>query len=71
MTMTVINGFTAEIEPNADREGVNCYVYKGRYSASLECADDNGFLTDNDDRELTVPPGTLAAILTWARGHGY
>ena len=64
--------FTATIEPNDDRPGVNCYVDKGRATASLECADSEGYLTDSDTNEEVYFPAEVGdAIRAWAELYGY
>ena len=73
---TTINGFLCEIEPNEDREGVNCYVSKGRFSASLACLEGEGILSADgnsygEDIELDVPQTTINQIVSWAVGKGY
>lgn len=72
MTTTIIRGFTCEIEPNEDREGVNCYVSKDRYSASLAWLEGEGYLYhDVHAGELPVHEGITDLIRQWAETHGY
>lgn len=70
MTAKTFSGFTAEMIPHEDRKGFNCFISKGRYSASLACASDMGTLTDDSD-EIAIPPRVLDAIEEWALQQGY
>lgn len=63
--------YLATIVPNDDREGVNCFIEKGRYSASLAAAQDTGLLTAMDDDDHAIPESVTDAILDWALPYGY
>lgn len=63
--------FTATIEPNEDREGVNCYIEKGRATASLECADCEGHLEMPNGEEVYFPAKVGNAVRAWAETFGY
>jgi hypothetical protein len=59
--------FTAEIEPNEDRPGVNCYVSVGDHMSSLACAQDQGYIDD----EVIISNRVLDQIEYWALEQGY
>lgn len=65
--------YTATIVPNDDREGVNCFIERGRHSASLAAAQAEGYLTADtppyDDH--TIAESVTDAILDWALPYGY
>jgi hypothetical protein len=65
-----IAGYLCTIEPNEDREGVNCYVSKGKFSASLACLEGEGKLFDMDN-EMPVRDETIDLIRKFADQHGY
>jgi hypothetical protein len=80
LASTTIRGYLCEIEPNDDREGVNCYITKGKYSASLACAEAEGVLhyhgsgdptADGPGLEWTITESTLEEIIAWAEANGY
>ena len=57
----------ATIEPNDDRDGVNCWLQWGRHSSSLAVVSDFGAFDDGPK----VPDTVLHAIEAWAQSHGY
>ena len=62
--------FVAFIEPNEDREGVNCFVQhkaSGDFN-SLALLQDMG---EFDDTGTKIGSATLDQIEAWATGHGY
>lgn len=63
----------AEIEPNSDREGVNCYVRSGagRAFASLAVLEDFGALSPDEAHEEAVDDQTISEIRMWAERYGY
>ena len=64
--------YKATIEPNTDREGVDCFVEHGRYSASLACAQFEGELThDRTEETKPIPESASDAIFKWAQTYGY
>lgn len=66
-----IAGMRVSIEPNDDREGVNCWIENADgYSASLAAAEDNGVLYKGDD-EMPIGNKTLDAIRRYAESKGY
>jgi len=67
----IIDGFTVTIEPNDDRDGVNCYVEKGRASASLAVVEDFGALSPGEPEEVEINNETQGRIKAFARRHGY
>jgi len=70
---TTINGFKVSLDTdmNGDGETTGCWIQKGGYSASLECADGVGYLSDSNDQELPIGQPTLDAIRKWAERNGY
>ena len=68
-----IDGYIVDLDTdvNGDGETTGCWIHRAGYSASLECADAVGYLSDNNDREHPVPASTLAKIRLWAEGNGY
>lgn len=67
---TIIAGFEVFLEVG---DGVSqCYINKGRFSASLEGLLGLGGLVDPDTDDFSkVPAGTVAAIERWALSNGY
>ena len=67
---TTIAGYSVDLEVG---DGISqCYINKGRFSASLEGLTGLGGLTDPDtDAFAKVPAGTIAAIEKWAVANGY
>lgn len=65
-----INGYTVTIEPNEDREGVNCWIEMDGYSASLAAAEDMGVLYKGD-AEKPISQRSLDEIRHWAESKGY
>jgi hypothetical protein len=68
----------AEIEPNEDREGVQCWLYaarkRTRYGqpvSSLAVVEDHGRINPDEDGETPVPDAVIEAVRTWAERHGY
>ena len=59
--------FTASIEPNEDREGVNCYIDIDGLTSSLACAEGEGMI----DGQIVISPATLDRIHLWAESNGY
>lgn len=62
---------TATIEPNEDREGVNCFVSAGRAASSLAVLEDFGALSPDEAHEEAVAQSDIDAIRSWADGFGY
>lgn len=58
----------AMLEPNDDREGVQCWVEYGRHSCSLAVLSDFGTIGDDGPE---VKQATIEAIENWAIAHGY
>jgi hypothetical protein len=73
-TKTVkINGYTVTLElftERADESRSECYVEKGRYSASLEACR-AGKLTDERCNEIEISERDVDAIDSWATANGY
>lgn len=73
---TTIEGYRVELEFESEGENVadtkatQCFVSKGKYSASLEALLWSGCLTDIDS-ELKVPARVISAIESWAQVNGY
>ena len=68
---TNIGGYTVEMVNNDDRDGMNCFVSKGAFSASLSKLDDSGTLDDHNDNEMNVPEDIIHRIGVWAEARGY
>lgn len=67
-----IDGILCELEPTDDDGRIDCFLTKGRFSASLAGADGEGVLWANDFEEsLPVSSETLGRITAWALRHGY
>ena len=67
---TTIRGYTAVIEPNEDREGVNCYISHGRFSGTLAWAEGEGYLYCDSQEEI-IPDDVVFSIRKFAEKHGY
>lgn len=73
---TIIEGYKVELEFESEGDNVadtnptQCFVSKGRYSASLEALLWSGCLTDVDS-ELKVPARVIGEIESWAQVNGY
>jgi hypothetical protein len=65
---TVIHGYEVELE--VDDGTSQCFITKGRHSASLEALMATGVMTNADD-EVEVTQGTIEKIEKWAIGKGY
>ena len=72
MTMgNTIDGFRCELE-TLDDGRKDCFISKGRFSASLGAASDEGKLWASDwTQSLPIGQKTLAAIESWALANGY
>lgn len=62
---TTINGYLVELD--IDDDTTQCFINKGRGSASLECLLAVGTLDD----DLPVAQSTIDAIEKWALANGY
>ena len=59
--------WAAFIEPNEDREGVNCYIeHLNGDMGSLACADGEGLVGDT-----IISTKTIDTIARWAESNGY
>lgn len=58
----------AELEPNDDREGVNCYVTCGKHHSSLDLLNDYGTVGFDGPK---VRPDVIEKIEAWALANGY
>jgi hypothetical protein len=66
--------YLAEIEPNEDRPGKDCWIQDTRNgsSASLCFAENEGYLHDgNDGADHPIGKKSLELIGYWARKNGY
>lgn len=68
---TVIAGFTVTVEPNEDREGVNCWLTKGRHGNSLAMIEDHGYIEVDGGTDIPVSAAVIARARTFAERHGY
>jgi len=64
---TVIDGYRVCLV--IDSETMNCYIEKGRSSASLEFAQAHG--TFSDDDHIKIPKYIRDKIEEWAVSNGY
>mgnify|MGYP003678735831 CR=1 FL=1 len=62
---------TATIEPNSDREGVECYVCKEGAFASLACAQGEGYIQADNGEEIYFAESTADKVWDWASTYGY
>ena len=69
-----LRGYTVTVEIRtlgpAEQQS-DCFIERGKFCASLECADAMGVLSDDNGHERSIDNGTLAQIRQWAEGHGY
>lgn len=70
-TTRTFGAFKAELIPNDDREGVNCFISRGRYSASLSLVMDFGCLDPDDAASPMIDETVLDRIIRWAEANGY
>lgn len=74
---TTLDGFTVTVERMKDEndpargEWNDCYVAKGRHSASLACLEDFGYIEVDGGVNIPVKPQTLENIRAFAEKHGY
>lgn len=70
---TIIRGFTVEIVPNEDREGVNCFITRDHACSSLAKAEDFGTIGEPDERggEVKISDKALAEIREFAERYEY
>ena len=66
---TNIDGYEVELEDTHDGY-ISGYVFKGRFSASVECMHQMGHLNDGDE-SLDVPARIRSKIYNWAIQNGY
>lgn len=68
-----LRGYTATLELYTEdgQPRSDCFIEKGNYTASLACAEDTGFLTDQRDEQKEIDQGTLDQIREWAEENGY
>jgi len=73
MTTKTFGAFTAELLPNDDREGVNCYVEHRATGTcnSLALLLDTGGEFDESNHTVGIGPLTLDQIEAWALANGY
>ena len=70
MTTATINGYTVDLE--SDGDCTQCWVGKGRFTASLGILEAEGVLTDsNTDATLEVPQTVIDRIMAFACSKGY
>ena len=66
---TTIAGYRIEIANEGD--SIQCWVEKGRHSASLAALQNSGVLEDSSGFEHKVHPATIDRITAWAEYNGY
>ena len=60
------------VELDHDEYGnAQCFVSRGRFSASLACLSDTGALTNHRDEEHLPPAWIIGQIEVWATANGY
>ncbi len=69
MKTTKIKGYEVEVE--LDGETTQCWVFKGKFSASLASLHDNEVLVSNTGAEHKVNSDTIDEITDWAFSEGY
>ncbi len=70
---TLIDGYTVDLDTDMEGDGkvTGCWINYLDYSASLQCAQAMGFLTDSGEREHKMQQRTLDKIEKWAEENGY
>jgi len=69
MKSTKISGYSVEI--SACDDSTNCWIEKGKYSASLAALQDTGLLETTLGGEHAVNPDIIDRITEWAEANGY
>ena len=59
---TTIQGYTVDLDTDMEDGVTGCWISKGKFAASLECADDQGGMEDDDGMFHRIKPDTLTAI---------
>lgn len=71
MKSTNIDGYQVDYE-GADENGITqCYIQKGKHSASLEGLLMSGCISDSNWNDVPVAQSTISKIEAWARNCGY
>ena len=68
---TTIRGFHITLDTDMGDGATGCWIEKGSFSASLECADATGRLVNTNDQEIGISPEMCTAVRTWAEKNGY
>jgi hypothetical protein len=74
---TEIDGFRVEVETMTDDndaargEWVDCWISKGRHSASLALAEDCGVIEVDGGEDIPIPAKTLERVRAYAVSLGY
>ena len=63
--------FGASIEPNEDREGVQCFVHYLNRTSSLAVVEDFGRVCPDEPGEHRIDDRTISEIRSWAESFGY
>lgn len=67
-----ICGYRVTLDLDMDGTGTTgCWIERGDYSASLECADGEGVLENSRGEQRSIHPATVDAIRAWAERKGY
>jgi hypothetical protein len=71
----VIDGHAVTLEVYRDGDTLDvvshCYIERGCFSASLECADATGELENFRGTACAIHPATLTRVRAWAERLGY
>jgi hypothetical protein len=65
------HGYKVTLDTDMGDGATGCWIQKGGFSASLECADATGALQDSNDHEQPISPSALSHIRKWAEANGY
>lgn len=69
--VTKVDGYTVTITDEDGSEGVQCWIEKGNYLASLALLEDRGILDSDRDGTIEVDESTIDKIRLLADKHGY
>ena len=69
MKITKISGYSVEI--SACDDSTQCWVEKGKYTASLAALSDTGLLEDTLGGQHKVKADIIDKINEWAEANGY
>lgn len=70
-TQTIIKGYRVELDIEGPEEPTQCFVFKGKHSASLAALSMTGCLSYSNWDDIRVPEEVIEAIESWAVENGY